>query len=272
MKKILVPVDFSRASRNASEYAALLAKAVGAEIHLLHVYKDLMPATVGPEPWTVTVSGLQSKNEVQINKEIEFLKKKYSINVNGDAKRGLKTNSIKKVAKEIGADVIVMAMKGGKKSKILTGTPLKAIRKLNTPVLIISENTAFLPVKNVVLAVDFREVNDSSCFDPLIGIVKKFDASLRVLHVEEKGADINAAEMPGKLELGRILGKVSYLYDKIENDDVEQGIQHFVQDHPTDLLVIVAHHHNIFEQIFGSVLTRSISVKIKLPLLILKDK
>ena len=110
---------------------------------------------------------------------------------------------------------------------------------------------------------------DNSCFDPLFEIVENSGAWLRVLHVEKKGRDIDASEMPEKLQLGRVLSKVSYGYDRVENDDVEQGILHFVENHPTDLLVMVAHHHNILEQISGPIYTPSIGAKLKLPLLVL---
>ena len=48
-------------------------------------------------------------------------------------------------------------------------------------------------------------------------------------------------------KLGLILGKVSYLYDKIESNDVEQRILNFIQNHPTDLMVMVAHPLNTSE-------------------------
>lgn len=271
MKKILVPIDFSPASHNASECAAALANVAGAEIHLLHVYKDIIPATVGPEPWTITVSELQKQKEALINKEIIFLKEKYSVKVNGEIKRGFIAKSINKTAKEMAVDLVIIGMKIIQKRKILSSNTLKATLKTNIPVLIIPEEAAFSPMKNIVLAVDFNEIPDGSCFDPLFRIIKLFDAWLRVLHVEKKGADINASEMPGKLQLGLDLAKVSYSYDKIENNDIDLGIQHFVQNHPTDLLVMVAHHHNIFERLFGSVHTWSICLEAKLPLLVLKN-
>lgn len=271
MKKILVPVNFTPASRNASEYAAQFAKAFGAEISLLHVYKDIIPATVGPEPWTVTVSKREKQSEEYMDKEVDYLNKKYSIHTEGEALVGFKVSSINKTSKEKGVDLIVMGLKNEKQSKTSGGTTLKTVRKTNTPVLIIPEGVAFSPVKHIVLATDFNQVTDSSCFETLFGIIKTFDASLRVVHVDKKGADIDPADLPGKLELGRILGKVTWTYDKIENDDVEEGILQFVQNHPTDLLVMIGHQQQIPERYLGPIHTRSISSGLTLPLLIIKS-
>jgi nucleotide-binding universal stress UspA family protein len=263
MKKILVPVNFSAVSLNAAEYAAPIAKAFGAEIQLLHVYKDLVPPTIGPEPWTVTVSKTQVQSESQMNKEIEFLTRKYLIKVNGEIRNGPKLDSINKAVEETKAGLMVMGLRSDRK-KALHSATIKMIGKTDIPVLIVPEGTSFVPFKNIVLAVDFNEITDGSGFEPLFKVIKTFDASLRVIHVEKKGAETDASQMPGKLELGRILGKLSYLYDYIENDDVEQGILDFVQNHPTDLLVMVAH------QFSGTVYTRSIGLKTSLPLLVLK--
>lgn len=272
MKKILVPTDFSPASRNACKYAALLAQAFGAEIHLLHVYKDLIPATVGPEPWSHKLSEVLTRSETLINKEVKFLEAEYSIPVNGEARKGFKGITINRIAREMEADLIVLGMKSHHENKMAGNTVFKTVLNTNIPVLVIPENAGYAAIRNIVLAVDFSKITDSSRFDPLFKIVRSFDASLRVLHIEKKGGGIIEAELPGKLQLGRVLSKVTYWYDKVEYDDVEGGIQHFIQNHPTDMLVMVAYHHSIFEQIIGSAHTLSISFDIKLPLLILKNK
>jgi len=271
MKKILAPVDFSRESRNAGEYAALLAKASGGQLHLLHVYKDLMPVTVGPEPWAITASGLQSKYEVQMDNEIQFLEERYSLKVSGAVKREKKGEAIDNISKAMAADLIVMGVKSVLKSQLAGSTSLKVIRNTNIPVLLVPDGVTFSPIKNIVLAVNFNEITAGPCLDPLFRIISLFDASLRVLHVERKGANLDPAEMPGKLQMGVDLSKVSYLYDKIECNSVDQGILQFVQSHPTDMLVMIAQQHNVFEQLFGTIHTRSVSRLIKLPLLILKS-
>src|SRR5262249_36094409 len=42
MKRILVPIDFSAATRRVVDLASQLAKSLGAEIHLIHV-RELVP-------------------------------------------------------------------------------------------------------------------------------------------------------------------------------------------------------------------------------------
>lgn len=270
MKKILVPVDFSNASRNASEYAVSLAKFFDAEVELIHVYKELIPATVGPEPWTVTVSPAYIRDEKLIYAEVEHLKEKFGVEVKAEIKKGFKSESISDEIKETDADLVVMG-KRAEGNKILGSTILKTIRKSTVPVLVVPEKVQFKPLEDLALAIDFEEMVNGSCLDVLYSIYKKFDSSLRVLHVEERASDLKTSEVAEKLKFGFVLSRFTYLYDRVEFSDIDSGIQRFVENHPTDLLAIVAHHHNLLERSFGTIHSQYLSFELKCPLLVLKN-
>lgn len=272
MKKILVPIDLSVASRNVSEYAASLAKVFGAEIQLLHVYTEPARAAKVSGAWMVVTSGLLEENEALVNKEIRRLKKKYGIEVIGFAKQGSKNATINDFAREVNADLIVMGLNEKNKSKIAGNTTFTTIQKSKVPVLVIPADATFVPIKFIIMAVDFNEVNDTSCFTPLVQIVEKLDAEVQVLHVQKKGTTMDPKDIEGKLQLGVALSKITYWYEEIEKEDVDQGILNFVDSHPADLLVMVAHQHSLFEWIFGKVHTRIVSAETRLPLLVLEDK
>ena len=137
MKKLLVPIDFSPASRNASEYAASLSSVFAAEIHLLHVFNGLLPINVEPEIWPVSENLMQKQKDVDINREMEFLRDKYSIKVSGNVVTDGKSSSISKAATEIAADLIIMGMKSNQKHKTIGNTILKTIHKSSVPVYIL---------------------------------------------------------------------------------------------------------------------------------------
>jgi len=270
MKKIVVPIDFSDASRNASEYAVRLAKIFNAEVELMHVYKELIPATVGPEPWTVRVSPAFARNEKLINDEVDFLKRKYNVEIKSIIKKGFKSESISDEIKEAEADLVVMG-KREEGNKIIGNTILKTIRKSAVPVLIVPEKVQFKPFDNIALAIDFEQTVNSSCLDILYSLYEKFHSSLRVLHVEQRANDLKASEVPEKLKFGFVLSRFTYLYDRVEFNDIDKGIQKFVEDHPTDLLAIVAHHHNLLERSFGTIHSQYLSFELRCPLLVLKN-
>jgi nucleotide-binding universal stress UspA family protein len=269
MKKILVPIDFTPASRNASEYAVSLARKLEAEVQLLHVYTEPMPVGNVPDPVFVATS-LREENRLRVGQEMDWLKQQYGTEVSGSSLAGYRGDTIKDTAKEAAAELIVMGAKPAHKNKILGSTTLKMIRKSPKPVLIIPEEARFRPLKNIVLAIDFGEMVGSTVLDPLFQLADAFDSSVRVLHVEKKGGDMSATETAEKLHWARVLSRLTYTYDRVEYDDVDEGILSFVNGHPTDLLVMIAHHHSIFERLSNPIHTRTISFEIQLPLLVLK--
>ena len=272
MKNILVPVDFSPASRHASVYAGFLAKKFNTGVHLLHVYKDPAPVTMERLPYSVTVSKTHEKKQALINTEIEYLQTKYGIKVKGEVITGFTADTINNSANELDAGLIMMGMAAGKNYSMLGSVALKMIRKSDRPLLIIPETASVQEFKNISLAVDFKEMVHSSTLGILFEIVKKSDGVLHVWHVEKPGSDVKASELPEKLQLEKTLSKVTFWYDHVENDDVNQGILNFVESHPTDLLVMIAHQHNLFEKIFGGLHTSPITLDIKIPLLVLKNE
>lgn len=272
MRKILAPTDFSPASQQASYYAAALAREFGAELHLLHVY--MAPASVGEmsPAWAVVDRDMQEENEALIHKEVALLQNTYHIKVNGDAKIGMELSTINSVAEEIKADLIVMGMKGGGRNKRMGSITVATIRKSKVPVLVIPEHAKYIPLRKITLATDYNGKLKEATFKALFDIARQYRAHLQVLHVAEDTEAMDRDEIIGKMQLEIMLTRVSHSYHVIEADDVEEGITQFIHDRTPDLLVMVAHRHFILDRLFGSVYTRSISYKTRMPLLVLEDK
>lgn len=272
MKKILVPTDFSPAAHRASTYAAALAKEFNAELYLLHVY--MAPATAGEmsPAWAVIDREMQEEIDGQVRKDMAILHNTYRIKVNGDAKIGMELPTINAVAKEIKADLIVMGMKGGGRNKHIGSITVATIRKSKVPVLVVPEHAHFIPIRKIMLATDFSSKLNDSCYKALFEIARQFRAHLQVLHVAEDSEAMDKDEIVGKMHLEVMLSRVSHSYHVIEEEEVEEGITKFIHDRTPDLLVMVAHRHFILDRLFGSVYTRSLSYKTRLPLLVLEDK
>lgn len=272
MKKILVPIDFSPSARNAAAYSANLVKAFDAEMELLHVYAEPVSTMEGAIPSIAISQQLHHEFDSRVDKEVELLREKYGVQVNGDVMVGFRSDAIHEMADDMMADLVVMGKIAEKENLFFGSTILKTIRKTDIPVLVIPEGVAYTPPKRIVLAVDFKEMVYTPCLDLLFQLVKKFDASLSVLHIQKKGTDAAPEELPEKLQLGKALAKVTYYYDKVEAEDIEGGITRFLNNHPTDMLVMIAHHHNFFERLFGTIHTRSLGLHTQVPLLVLKNQ
>lgn len=273
MKNILVAVDFSEASRKATDYAAALAKSFNTNIVLLHAY--YIPVPIGDTPGYIPLSfeEVQQENEALLQRETEYVATKYGIPAEGCVRNGFAAAIIKELAAEISASLVVMGMKGmGKSSGIFGSTVVSCIRKMKLPLLVIPEEAEFSFIKHISFAADFKESRQAERFAVLEKIAGHFNADVQVLHVQRNEALMAAGDVAGKIGTEIALDRIKHSFHTMVDEDVEKGIGDFIATHPTDLLVMVAHHHNIFERLFGTEHTRLVAYKTKIPLLVLHDE
>ncbi|MEO0284623.1 MAG: universal stress protein [candidate division WOR-3 bacterium] len=136
VNKILVPIDFSKLSFKALDYAIFLAEIFGSEIHLLHVIEIL--ESIGLKE---VEEKLIEETKEMLHRESEKFKGKYRIFVNA-IKRDSAEIGIIEFAEEKGIDLICMATRGRKGiSHFFLGSTLDKVLKLtDIPIL------AFNPV------------------------------------------------------------------------------------------------------------------------------
>jgi nucleotide-binding universal stress UspA family protein len=159
MKCILVPIDFSDVTPPVIDLARQLAKALGAEINLVHV-KELtaaaMPGTLGyglagmpelapmsgvPVPGFEPMPGTTSEDEGQKSKLATWQREiaQDGINVSLHEPTGAVAEEILNQADELNADLIVMGTHGhGAMYSLLVGSATKGVLKHSTrPVLLV---------------------------------------------------------------------------------------------------------------------------------------
>jgi universal stress protein A len=135
LRRILVPIDFSKNSRRALRYAIPLAAQFGARIALLHivepvVYPTEMAIVVTNEKITVNAS---RRHLAELGEKFVPKKLRGKIIVRG----GQPYFEIAEVAREMKADLIVLTTHGytGIKRVLLGGTAERIVRHAKCPVL-----------------------------------------------------------------------------------------------------------------------------------------
>lgn len=145
LKNILVPVDFSPASKNAFRYALRFAEEFGAEVTLLHV--------IEPAPAT-RFAAIPGFPEMPAFPETDFSEPKKNLRAliasgtNGNLERprwkmrtGVPSHEIVDAAKEADADLIIIATHGytGWKHFCIGSTAERVVRAAPCPVLVVRE-------------------------------------------------------------------------------------------------------------------------------------
>ena len=141
LKKILVPSDFSPASSKAFKYALRFAKQFGAKLTLLHVLEPVPPSLIGITP----APGSSKKELATAEKNLRAWAASARAAGVAEAKStirtGLASHEILEAARELDADLIVIATHGftGWKHFCIGSTAERVARSAPCPVLVVRE-------------------------------------------------------------------------------------------------------------------------------------
>lgn len=272
MKNILVPTDFSTASRNAINYAVYLAQAFNAELTLINAIAP--PIIVDDSllaPVMVTQAEIIEDHNKSMKKEIEDLSKKFA-KINGFVEEGYALDMISKWIKEKQVGLTVMGMKGkGKSNSVFGSTTTALIQRSSFPILIIPETASFKPIDYITFASDFNATIEIDRYTALLDIAERFDSLINIINVRKKSSSLREEKSIGKMKTDLAFWKQKHQFHIINGSRVEEGINQFIETNPTDILTMVAHKHSLFQRLFGKVHTKIMSYQTEIPLLVLQS-
>jgi nucleotide-binding universal stress UspA family protein len=124
-KLILVPTDFTKVSDTALEHAILVAKTIGAKIHVLHVVDNKKALGEIKLKLSALKERVYTETQVQINTGVRI---------------GSIFEDIDKAALEMDADLIIMGSHGARGLQFLKGSrALKLVTESEVPFIVVQE-------------------------------------------------------------------------------------------------------------------------------------
>jgi nucleotide-binding universal stress UspA family protein len=139
VRKILVPTDFSPASKKALWYALRIAEVRNSEITLLHVLEPRDPAVLAGPPAAAALS--EQESEEALRGLADSAKAVSAVGANFICRTGVATHEIIEAAKDLDVDLIVIATHGftGSKRFALGSTAERVARAATCPVLVVRQ-------------------------------------------------------------------------------------------------------------------------------------
>lgn len=192
IKKILVPVDFSKTSLRALDVAAKISKTLKAEIILLHVsaglYENLEPDYFSMTP-LIPLADYQNSFIDQSNQHLNNLANKLKLQgiekVSVMTSTGKIENEIIEQSKKTKADLIVMGTHGvsGITEFFVGSNTFRVIRNAKCPVLSIPKKTKVQIFKNIL--VPFRDKPHSrEKVNYAIDLALMFSSTLHIIGID----------------------------------------------------------------------------------------
>lgn len=275
MKKIIVPVDFSKHSEFALETGAALAKEHNAELIVMHMLE------MSESIYSSSNSDRGKENAFMLmvaNKKFEaFLDQPYleDVNVTPMVKYHKVLKEVAEVAKDIKADLIVMGSRGhSEHDGIFTGSNTeKVVRYSNTPVFVVKSKPKSVNFDHIVLATNFSEESISAVKNAQ-ELLAKLGKKTTLLHINLPNLNfLSTDEIDEKISeflKNAKLNEKNINVAHIADHSVEDGVLNFARRNEADAVAMITHGRKGLSHFFGGSISEDIVNHSKLPVITFK--
>ena len=277
MHTILIPTDFSATAKNAALYALALANQLGAKkIVLYNAYQTpVIGDAMAPSIAIIDMESIQDFSQTGLRLQQTELQLLNTNNIEIDILHvfDFLVDGIEQVCKDVAADLIVMGITGASGfEEALIGSNTIAVAKHTTvPLIIVPHDAVYKPIKNVLLACDFKKIIETTPINIIRSIINSSGANLFVLHVNHQG-DKYSSETEHEIKmLNSLLQGLNPKYDFVENNDFTEAINSYATNKDVDLIITIPKKHGLFEGLFKKSHVKMLAFHSHLPLLTIHE-
>jgi len=211
---ILLPFDFTDVATSVANHAAGVAKLLNYELCLLHIINkdtkaELKKEKLGIETIFDKLKTISSDIEAKHNVKTSFITRQGSI-----------FTAIGEVAKEIGANLVILPTHGRKGIQHIVGSyAFKVVTSSPVPVIVVKKDAKWNGYKNIVLPLD-DSLESKQKVKWAIYIASKFNSTINIIVVNEPNSVLKTKVDKNTEQIKRVLkeNNISYtikLADKI---------------------------------------------------------
>jgi nucleotide-binding universal stress UspA family protein len=275
MKKILVPIDFSKKSEYASKMAARIAKKTGSTIYLLHMIElptGIIDMGAGSN-FSIPESMLYLR---KVKERILKFKESFfsdSIEVQYSIRFQNPFQGILKYADKIDADIIIMGSKGHSDfEEILIGSNTeKVVRRSSRPVIVVKRDSEKFKLKNLIFACSFKNEDKKEVFRKFLDFANLFNSTVHLLKVNTPSNFESTHDAKEKIKHFIKDYKLPKHTINIYNDtSIKKGILNFAKEIDADLIALSTHGRSGVAHLFSASVTKNISKNAIKPMLTIR--
>jgi len=279
MKKILYPTDFSETAENAFIFALQIADHLGASIITIHAFDrpDIsnfnLPDSLKEVYDTIDLDVFENyEDEVPILRDIAIDNGYYHVPMVHVLEEGAAVSAILRTANKNKVDLIVMGTTGaGMMEKFFFGTVSgKVLEEAHCPVVVVPVNAQFDGIiDHIAVATNFTD-EDAVLIEALRKFREIMGCHLHVVHINtDQNKEIN-----GQLKTfcDRWPNDKKITPHLIYNADINEGLETFVKDNHIDILALLSHKRNWFEELFTKNRAKQISYQHSIPILVYQSE
>ncbi len=254
---ILVPTDFSAISLNAAQFASrMLTGQYDAKIILYHVYAKASDSEAASEKLEALKEQLAQGGVVKVEcaaeESSDFI------------------DSLERKIKHYGVGLVVMAINDKSKLEqvISASNSLRLIEKNVCPVLVIPHDAKFSSVKNVVLACDFVDVQNSIPIVPVKNVLALFNPAVHIVNINsEIYVSLTEEYLEQRSRMIEMFAEFKPEFYFITTYDFHETLRQFIDDKNIDLVITFPRKHGYINNLIKGNNTKKLVLESAIPVL-----
>ncbi|SEL26141.1 Nucleotide-binding universal stress protein, UspA family [Maribacter orientalis] len=282
MKKILIPTDFSKNSKNSIRYAVDLFKENPCQFFILYINIEGSNITEKPvyEFGTNVLVEIEPKAISHKLKDLEkfiasLSSKKEHHHFTTMREQGYFLTTIRKHIQEKEIDLIIMGTRGASELKeFFIGTRSgDVITKVECDVLVVPDKAKFKNFKQVVIPIDFEVDFDDSILRKIANNLNSEKAQIKLLYVTKSQMPLfEEIELQQEQLVQRLSEKLPnpISFHRVVSKQIEDGIQIFAESMNADLIIMISKDYGLIQRSFLDTTVEEVSFNTSIPLLSLQ--
>ena len=266
--KILCPIDFSKASVNASKWAfQLLQEMGGGELVLAHFIYLQKRASMFVSLYDTLIE--QAKNDLnQLQKELENTND--NVQVSTLVYRSHPKEGIVSLSKKKEYDAIVIGSNGldALKNMTIGSVTEYVMNHYSIPILVIPEDINYHNLSNIAIAVDEDWITQLTDVKFVKSICEAQESTIHLIHIIEENESPEKFDFPKNSFLSEFPVKSKLLFI---DEGFKMTISNYAAREQIDLLCMIHRKTNWIERLIKKSKTKSRLYELNLPLLILQS-
>ena len=273
MHSIIIPVDFTKRSKDALNYANSLFSEVPVRVILLHAH-----SAIRTKEFLISIEDIIEKDiMVKLEREGESLRQKMkneNLELAYHYEEGDIITAISNAMAKYNAELLIIGSDGDESWNDVSfreeGRTLNIVRDLPIPTLIVpTEKNAGKP-KNILFATLIDGIKENKDVEPLKTLTSLSGAHLDVLSVGPESASEELFNSELISSLNGYLDGLNFSLHTLLESDTFNAIEHFSHDHENDLVCIIYRKHGVLERLLKPSVSKKVLTKSGRPILALK--
>lgn len=267
MKTIIALTNFSESSHNAVHYAADMCSGMHANLVLIHIIQLPVSFDMPISEYDYSSIRIDAEKELLALKAAVEERTRGAVAVSTRVLAGTMLHEIEEACESKKPFLVIIGTERRNWAErfIFGSNTFNSVKNLHYPVLVVPQDAAFKPIERIVLASDFKDI-DEVPLEMLRELVAVFNASVEVVHVTENPEE----ELNTSGAFAHLLKQLEQFNPHthfITGYNVEQAINDYAVQHEDDLVIVISRKHSFFDALIHKSQSRQITLNPQIPVL-----